>query len=211
MRGEASGKRLQERRSRRSDTGSLIYRENWGEETAALRKKETSSSNHPIKGLSAFFMWRIFFALFRFPQQAPAAGTIDDAKLFWNMLRMPCLAKRSLINHSSSSTPFPIPDLSFRSTMPVCWGAHCPGTVGTAESNRSHSCCQGDKTTRLRQTGATRAAQVSTHQFWSPPGYKAAPQQPVVVTIPCTAGKGWEQLSHLCVGCLNITPDGAGG
>lgn len=148
-----------------------------------------------------------FFALFRFPQQAPAAGTIDDAKLFWNMLRMPCLAKRSLINHSSSSTPFLFLISLSGSIMPAFWGAHCLGTMGTAKSN---SCCQGDKTTRLGQTGAMRAAQVSAHQFWSPVGYKAAPQQPVVVTIPCTAGKGWEKLSHLCVGCLNITPDGAG-
>lgn len=50
VQGEASGKRPRERRSCRSDTGGLIYRENWEEETAALRKKETISSNYPIKG-----------------------------------------------------------------------------------------------------------------------------------------------------------------
>lgn len=62
--GEAAGKRPRERRSRRSDTGGLIYREKRGEETAALRKKETSSSNHPIKGVSGFFMCGFFLSFF---------------------------------------------------------------------------------------------------------------------------------------------------
>lgn len=53
----------------------------------------------------------MFFVFFLFPfyftEQTPTAGRVDDVKLFWNMLRMPCQAKQSLINHSASPTPFP--------------------------------------------------------------------------------------------------------
>lgn len=135
-----------------------------------------------------------FFSFFLFLQQAPTAGKIDDAKLFWNMLRMPCLASRSLINHFSSPTPFPVLDLSFKQYnasspgSPLPWHRearfgrapprHAAGARPAAEGMRPRD-WERRTAPKKEPPGLLTRSLPPSDQFLSPPRCKAALRQPV--------------------------------
>lgn len=107
---------------------------------------------------------------------------------------MPCLANQSLINHSSSPTPFLVLDLSFKqynassSGSPLPW--HREARFGQALPRHDAGARPAAEGTRPRDwerwrhqkgepLGLLTRSLPPSHQFASPPRCKAALRQPV--------------------------------